>query len=100
MRHLLERLFHVVQQTDERLQIREMEDSASRGEYDKGVGWCQVRPGGGQGTAPPGGRIVEEYPWFTPRKSLGYEGELLASKGMEGRGDREDKLPIRVMGCS
>jgi hypothetical protein len=89
-----------VQQTAKRLQIRETEDSASHGEYDKGVGGRQIRPSRGQGTEPPSGRVVEEHPRFTLHKSLRYEGKLLARKGMEGMGDREDKLPIHVMGCS
>jgi hypothetical protein len=43
---------------------------------------------------------MEEHPRFTPRQSLRYERKLLAREGMEGMGDREDKLPIRVIGCS
>jgi hypothetical protein len=89
-----------VQQTDERLQIRETEDSASRGEHDKGVGLSQIRPGGGQGAEPPSGRVMEEHTRFPPGQSLGDEGKLLAREGMEGMGDREDQLPIRVIGCS
>jgi hypothetical protein len=94
--HLPERLLDVVEQTDERLQIRETEDSASRGEHDKGSGWGQIRPSSGQGTEPPSGRVMEEHPRFPPRQALREEGKLLAREGMEGMGDREDKLPIRV----
>jgi hypothetical protein len=98
--HLPERLLCIVQQTDECLQIRETEDSASRGEHDKGIGWGQIRPRRGQRAEPPSGRVMEEHPRFTPRQSLRYERKLLAREGMEGMGDREDKLPIRVIGCS
>jgi hypothetical protein len=98
--HLPEGLLGIVQQTDECLQIRETEDSASRGEYDKGIGWGQIRPSSGQRAEPPSGRVMEEHPRFTPRKSLREEGKLLVREGMEGMGDREDKLLIRVIGCS
>jgi hypothetical protein len=89
-----------MQQTDERLQICETEDSVSCGEYHKGIGWGQIRPRGGQGTNLSSGWVVEEHPRFPPGQPLGNEGKLLAREGMKGMGDGENTLPIRVIGCS
>jgi hypothetical protein len=100
LRHLPERLFHVVQQTGERLQIGEPQHSASSREHDKEVGWGQIGPSGGQGAETPGSWVMEEDPRFPPGQALGHEGKLLAGEGVEGMGDRENKLPIRVMGYS
>jgi hypothetical protein len=100
LRHLPACLFHVVQQTGERLQIGETPESASSCEHDKRVGWCQIGPGGGKRAETPGGWVMEEDPRFPPGQALGHEGTLLAGEGMEGMGDRKNKLPIRVMGCS
>ena len=87
-------------QTDERLQIREMQDSASSGEHDKGGGWGQIRPGGGKRAALPSGRVMKEPPRLPPGKPLRDEGKRLAGEGMERMGDGEETLPIRLMGCS
>jgi hypothetical protein len=100
LRHLPKRRFHVVQQTGERLQIGEPQDSASSREHDKWVGWCQIGPGRGKRAEMPSGYVMEEDPRFPPGQALGHEGKLLAGEGMEGMGDRENKLPIRIMGCS
>jgi hypothetical protein len=89
-----------MQQTDERLQIRETEDSASSGEHDKGIGGGQIGPGGGKRADGPGGRVLKEHPRLPPGTPLHEEGKLLAGKGMERMGDGEAKLPIQVMGCS
>ena len=85
---------------DEHLQIGETQDSASSREHKKGVEWCQIGPSRGEGAETPGGRVVEEDPWFTPGKPLGHEGKLLTEERMEGMGDRKDQLSIRVIGCS
>jgi hypothetical protein len=89
-----------MQHTDERLQIREPQDSASSGEHDKGVGWGQIRPGSGERADMPSGRVMKKHPRFPPGTPLREEGKLLAGEGMEGMGDGEAKLPIRLMGCS
>jgi hypothetical protein len=89
-----------MQQTDERLQIREPQDSASGGEHDKGVRWGKIGPSGGKRTDLSSGRVMKEHPRLPPGKPLHQEGKLLAGKGMERMGDGEAKLPIRVMGCS
>ena len=100
MWHLPKRLLHVRQETDKCLQIRETKDSVSRGQHDKRVGWGQMRPGSGQGAEAPRGGVMEEDTRFPPGQALSDEGKLVAGEGMEGMGDREDQLPIRVMGCS
>ena len=89
-----------MQHTDERLQIREPQDSAPSGEHDKGVRWGKIGPGGGKRANMPSGRVMEEHPWLTPGKSLSEEGKLLAGEGMERMGDGEEKLPIRIIGYS
>jgi hypothetical protein len=89
-----------MQQTDERLQIRETQDSASSGEHDKGIEWGQIRPSGGKRANLPRGRVLKEHPRLPPGKPLRDEGKLLAGAGMKGMGDGEAKLPIRLMGCS
>ena len=48
----------------------------------------------------PSGDVMEEDPRFPPGQALGHEGKLLAGEAMEGMGDRENKLPICVMGRS
>jgi hypothetical protein len=89
-----------MQETDERLQIRETQDSASSSEHDNGVGWGQIRPGRGKRADMPNGRVMKEHPRFPPGTPLREEGKLLAGEGMEGMGDGEAQLPIRRMGCS
>jgi hypothetical protein len=89
-----------MQHTDERLQIRETQDSASSGEHDKGIGWGQIGPSGGKRAALPGGRVQKKHPRLSPGTPLSEEGKQLAGEGMEGMGDGEAKLPIRLMGCS
>jgi hypothetical protein len=89
-----------MQQTDECLQIRETQDSVSCGEHHKGIGWGEIGPRGGEGAEALRDRVMEEDPRFTPGYPLRYERKLLPGEGMEGMGDREDKLPIRVMGYS
>jgi hypothetical protein len=89
-----------MQHTDERLQIREPQDSASSGQHDKGVGWGKIRPSGGKRANMPRGRVLKEHPRLPPGTPLHEEGKLLAGEGMEGMGDGEAKLPICVMGCS
>jgi hypothetical protein len=89
-----------MQQTDERLQIRETQDSASSGEHDKGVGWGKIGPGGGKRADLPSDRVMKEHPRLPPGKPLSDEGKLLAGEGMERMGDGEAKLPICIMGCS
>lgn len=89
-----------MQQTDERLQIREPQDSASGGEHDKGIGWSEIRPSSGERAELPSGRVLKEHPWLPPGTPLSEERKLLAGKGMERMGDGEAKLPIQVMGCS
>ena len=88
-----------MQHTDERLQIRETQDSASSGEHDKGIGWGEIRPSSGKRADLPSGRVLKEHSRLTPRTPLHDEGKLLAGEGMEGMGDGEAKLPIRLMGC-
>jgi hypothetical protein len=89
-----------MQQTAERLQIREPQDSASAGEHDEGIGWSEIRPSSGKRADLPSSRVLKEHSRLTPGKPLSEEGKLLAGKGMERMGDGEAKLPIRVMGCS
>jgi hypothetical protein len=89
-----------MQQMDERLQIRETQDSASRGEHDKGIGWSESRPGGGKRADVPRGRVLKEHPRLPPGTPLHEEGKLLAGEGMAGMGDGEAKRPIRLIGCS
>ena len=89
-----------MQQTDERLQIREPQDSASSGEHDKGIGWGQIGPSGGKRADLAGGRILKKHPRLPPGTALHEEGKLLAGKGMEHMGDGEGQCPIQVMGCS
>jgi hypothetical protein len=89
-----------MQQTDERLQFRETQDSASSGEHNKGVGWGQIRPSGGKRADLARGRVLKAHPQLPPGTPLREEGKLLAGEGMEGMGDGEAKLPIRLMGCS
>ena len=89
-----------MEQTDEHLQIRETEDSASSRKHDKRVGWCQIGPGGGQGAETPGSWVMEEDPRFPPGEALRHKGKLLAGEGVEGMADRENQLPIQVIGCS
>jgi hypothetical protein len=89
-----------MQQMDERLQLRETQDSASSGEHDKGVRWGQIRPSGGQRADLPRGRIMKKHPRLPPGTPLHAEGKPLAGGGVEGMGDGEAKLPIRLMGCS
>jgi hypothetical protein len=90
----------MMQQMGERLQIGETQDSASSREYDKRVGWGQSGSGGGQKAETPGSWVMEEEPCFPPGQALDHEGKLLAGGGVEGIGHRENKLSIRVMGCS
>jgi hypothetical protein len=89
-----------MQQTDERLQIPELQDSASSGEHDKEVRWGKIGPRGGKRANMPSGRVMKEHPRLPPGKPLRDEGKLLAGAGMKGMGDGEAKLPIRLMGCS
>jgi hypothetical protein len=89
-----------MQQTDERLQIREPQDSVSGGEHDKGIGWSAIRPSRGKRADLASSRILKEHSRLTPGKPLSEEGKLPAGKGMERMGDGEARLPIRVMGCS
>jgi hypothetical protein len=89
-----------MQQTDERLQIRAPQDSASSGERDKAVRWREIRPSRGKRADLPSGRVLKEHSRLTPGPPLHEEGKLLAGEGMEGTGDGEAKLPIRVIGCS
>jgi hypothetical protein len=89
-----------MQQTAERLQSREPQDSAAGGEHDEGVGWGQIRPSGGKRAELPRGRVLKEHPRLPPGTPLHAEGKLLAGEGMEGMGDGEATLPIRLMGCS
>jgi hypothetical protein len=89
-----------MEQTDERLQIRETQESASSGEHDKGIGWGQIRPSGRKRAHLPRGWVMKEHPRLPPGTPLHDEGKLLAGEGMEGMGDGEAKLPIRLMGCS
>jgi hypothetical protein len=86
-------------QTDERLQIRETQDRASSGEHDKGGRWGKMRPGVGKRANMPSGRVMKEHPRLTLGKPLSEEGKLPAGKGMERMSDREEKFPIRIMGC-
>jgi len=85
---------------DEHLHIGEPQDSASRGEHDKGIGRGQIGPSSREGTEASRGRVVEEDPRLPPGQPLGDERKLLSREGMEGMGDREDEVPIRVIGCS
>jgi hypothetical protein len=89
-----------MEQTDERLQIRETEHSASSREHDKGIGWGQIRPSGGKRAEMPRSRIMKKHPRLPPGTPLHEEGKLLAGQGMEGMSDGEAQLPIRLMGCS
>jgi hypothetical protein len=90
----------MMEQTAERPQIGEVQDSTSSGEHDEGVGWSQIRPGRRHRAHTSSGRIVKEHAWFSPGKPLGNEGKVLAGEGMKRMGDGEEKLPIRVIGCS
>jgi hypothetical protein len=67
-----------MQQTAERLQIREPQDSASTGEHDEGIGWSEIRPNSGKRAELPGGRVLKEYSRLTPGQPLSEEGKLLA----------------------
>jgi hypothetical protein len=89
-----------MQRTDEHLQIREAQDSASSGEHNKGVGWGKIRPSGGKRADLASGRVLKEYPRLPPGKPLHEEGKLLAGQAMESVGDGEANLLIGVMGCS
>ena len=89
-----------MQHTDERLQIRKPQDSASGGEHDKRIGWSEIRPSRGKRADLPSSRVLKKHPRLTPGTPLSEEGKLLAGEGMEGMGNRENKLPIRVMGRS
>jgi hypothetical protein len=48
----------------------------------------------------PGSRVMEEDPRFPPGQALSHEGKPLAAERVEGMGNGENKLPIRVIGCS
>jgi hypothetical protein len=89
-----------MQHTDERLEIRETQDSASAGEHDKRIGWGEIRPSGGKRADLPGRRVLKEHPRLSPGTPLHEEGKLLAGQGMERMGDGEAKFPIWVIGCS
>ena len=89
-----------MQQTDEPLQLRETQESASSGEHDKGLGWGQRGPGGGKRAEVPRGRVLKDPPRLPPGQSLREEGKPLAGEGMERMRDGEEKFPIRLMGCS
>jgi hypothetical protein len=89
-----------MQHTDERLQIRETQDSASSSEHDKEVRGGQIGPSGGKRANLPSGWVMKEHPRLPPGTPLSEKRKLLAGKGMEGMGDGEAKLPILVMGCS
>jgi hypothetical protein len=86
--------------TDERLQIRESQDSASGGEHDNRIGWSEIRPSRGKRADLPSRRVLKEHARLSPGTPLNEEGKLLAGKGMERRGDGVATLPIRVMGPS
>jgi hypothetical protein len=66
-----------MQQMDERLQLRQMQDSASSGEPDKGIGWSEIRPGSGGGADLPSGLVLKEHARLTPGPQLHEEGKLL-----------------------
>ena len=88
-----------MQHTDERLQIREPQASASGGEHDNRSGWREIRPSRGKRADRPSSRVLQEPSRLTPGKPLREEGKLLAGTRMERLGDGEAKLPIPVMGC-
>jgi hypothetical protein len=89
-----------MQHTNERLQIRETQDSASSREHDKEIRWGQIGPCGRKRADVPRSRVMNEHPRLPPGQSLHEEGKLLAVKGVERMSDREEKVPIRMIGCS
>jgi hypothetical protein len=89
-----------MQHTDERLQIREPQDSVSGGEHDKRIGWSEIRPSRGKRADLPSSRVLKEHSWLSPGTPLSEEGKLLAGQGMKRMGDGEAQFPIWVMECN
>lgn len=89
-----------VEERSECLEIGEAQDGTSVSSLTEGVRGSEGRPGDGKGTDMARARIAEEDAGFSPRPPLREEGELLIREGMEGMGDGEADVVIRVIGCS